>query len=86
MRPPHITRDYPPGRLYNAVFTGRFNEAPAYYEGLQPHEVRSFWVDTGFNEAPAYYEGLLPRYGLSPAPATSFNEAPAYYEGLRVGS
>ena len=35
-----------------------FNEAPAYYEGLQTATVGQEAPFSGFNEAPAYYEGL----------------------------
>ena len=34
MRPPHITRDYFRSRRESRDFARRFNEAPAYYEGL----------------------------------------------------
>ena len=42
MRPPHITRDYTGLDLTSTTTPNGFNEAPAYYEGLQGPNTKSY--------------------------------------------
>ena len=82
MRPPHITRDYHTQIPRQVVTATRFNEAPAYYEGLLRLCGNKGRGRQRFNEAPAYYEGLQAYNDQVDLDRSRFNEAPAYYEGL----